>query len=95
MPAPGQGGRSDTIILVHIDAEKDFLSMLSIPRDLRVDIPGHGLNKINAAYAFGGPALLIRTVQSAFGVDLDHYIEIGLQRLQSRSPTRWAECTWT
>ena len=71
----GKGGRSDTIILVHVDPTNDFLSMLSIPRDLRVRIPGHGYNKINAAYAFGGPALVIRTVQSALGVDLDHYAE--------------------
>jgi anionic cell wall polymer biosynthesis LytR-Cps2A-Psr (LCP) family protein len=71
----GKGGRSDSIILVHIDTENDFLSMLSIPRDLRVKIPGHGYNKINAAYAYGGAALLIRTVQSAMGVDLDHYAE--------------------
>ena len=71
----GRGGRSDTIILVHIDTRNDFLSMLSLPRDLRVKIPERGYNKINAAYAYGGPALLIRTVQSAMGVDLDHYAE--------------------
>jgi LCP family protein required for cell wall assembly len=71
----GKGGRSDTIILVHIDTNSNFLSMLSIPRDLRVKIPGHGYNKINAAYAYGGAALLIRTVQSVMGVDLDHYAE--------------------
>ncbi len=71
----GKGGRSDTIILVHVDPENDFLSMLSIPRDLRVNIPEHGHGKINAAYAYGGAALLIRTVQS-LGVDLDHYAEV-------------------
>jgi LCP family protein required for cell wall assembly len=71
----GKGGRSDSIILVHVDTQNDFLSMLSIPRDLRVKIPGHGYNKINAAYAYGGPALVIRTVQSVMGVDLDHYAE--------------------
>ena len=71
----GKGGRSDTIILVHVDPEADFLSMLSIPRDLRVNIPDRGYGKINAAYAYGGPALLIRTVQS-LGVDLDHYAEV-------------------
>ncbi len=71
----GKGGRSDTIILVHVDTQNDFLSMLSLPRDLRVKIPGHGYNKINAAYAYGGAALLIRTVQSVAGVDLDHYVE--------------------
>jgi LCP family protein required for cell wall assembly len=72
----GKGGRSDTIILLHADPESDFLSMLSIPRDLRVNIPDRGYGKINAAYAYGGAALLIRTVQSALGVDLDHYAEV-------------------
>lgn len=72
----GKGGRSDTIILVHVDPDEDFLSMLSIPRDLRVIVPGHGYQKINAAYAYGGPALLIRTIQSSVGVDLDHYVKV-------------------
>ena len=71
----GTGGRSDTIILVHVDPKNDFLSMLSLPRDLRVNIPDRGYGKINAAYAYGGAALLIRTVQS-LGVDLDHYAEV-------------------
>ncbi len=71
----GKGGRSDTIILVHIDPTNDYLSMLSIPRDLRVKIPGHGYNKINAAYAYGGAALLIRTIQSSLGIELQHYAE--------------------
>ena len=71
----GKGGRSDSIILVHVDTQNDFLSMLSIPRDLRVKIPGRGYNKINAAYAYGGAALVIRTVQSVMGIDLDHYAE--------------------
>lgn len=73
--ADGKGGRSDTIILVHIDTANNFLSMLPIPRDLRVEIPGRGMNKINAAYAYGGAALLIRTIQSSLGIDLDHYVE--------------------
>lgn len=72
--ADGKGGRSDTIILVHIDTANNFLSMLSLPRDLRVQIPGRGQNKINAAYAYGGAALLIRTIQSSLGIDLDHYV---------------------
>jgi LCP family protein required for cell wall assembly len=72
----GVGGRSDTIILVHVDPEQDYLSVLSIPRDLRVTVPGHGVRKINAAYAYGGAALLIRTIQSEFGIDLDHYVRV-------------------
>jgi polyisoprenyl-teichoic acid--peptidoglycan teichoic acid transferase len=83
----GIGGRSDSIILVHIDPSKDFLSMLSIPRDLRVEIPGHGVNKINVAYRAGGPALLIRTIQSVFGVDLDHYMEVDFKAFKQITDT--------
>ena len=69
-------GRSDTLMVVHIDREQDFVSILSIPRDLRVEIPGHGVQKINAAYAIGGTALSIEAVQQATGIDLDHYVNI-------------------
>jgi polyisoprenyl-teichoic acid--peptidoglycan teichoic acid transferase len=69
-------GRSDTIILVHVDPDKDYLSVMSLPRDLRVEVPGHGLEKINAAFAFGGPALTIRTVEQLTGVDINHYLEV-------------------
>ncbi len=72
----GDSGRSDTIILVHVDPDRDYLSVLSLPRDLRVKIPDHGTAKINAAYALGGPGLTIRTVQQVTGVDIDHYLEI-------------------
>ncbi len=83
----GVGGRADSIILVHVDPEKHFLSMLSVPRDLRVEIPGHDPNRINAAYRFGGPALLIRTIQSTFGVDLDHYIEVDFNAFKQITDT--------
>jgi polyisoprenyl-teichoic acid--peptidoglycan teichoic acid transferase len=76
-------GRSDTIILVHIDPEKGFLSLLSVPRDLRVVVKGYGHRKINAAYAFGGGALLIRTIQSELGVDLDHYVAVDLEAFKA------------
>ena len=49
---------------------------LSIPRDTVVDIPGHGQDKINAAYAFGGPALAIRTVEQYLGIDINHLVEV-------------------
>ncbi|MEA2244530.1 MAG: polyisoprenyl-teichoic acid--peptidoglycan teichoic acid transferase, partial [Solirubrobacteraceae bacterium] len=55
--------RSDTIIVVRLDPNKNATAILSIPRDLRVDIPGHGRDKINAAYAEGGPKLTVRTVK--------------------------------
>jgi polyisoprenyl-teichoic acid--peptidoglycan teichoic acid transferase len=83
----GAGGRSDSIILVHIDPGKNFLSMLSVPRDLRVEIPGHGMNKINVAYRVGGPALLIRTIRSVLGVDLDHYMEVDFKAFKQITDT--------
>ena len=76
---PGQGARSDSMILARIDPDRQAISMLSIPRDLRVDIPGYGVQKINAAYSFGGPQLAIRTVQEALGVRINHYVDINFQ----------------
>ena len=72
-------GRTDTILLVHIP---DLLSgqpttMVSIPRDSYVNIPGWGMDKINAAFAEGGPALLAQTVEENTGLRLDHYVEVG------------------
>ena len=72
----GAGGRSDTLMIVHIDPTSNFLSILSIPRDLQVEVPGHDLQKINAAYSFGGPALTIKTVSELTGIKLDHYMEV-------------------
>jgi LCP family protein required for cell wall assembly len=72
-------GRSDTIMLVH--AAFGSVRKLSIPRDVRADIPGHGLNKINAAYAFGGPALTIETVESFLGngLEVNHVVEVDFE----------------
>ncbi|HEY3606869.1 MAG TPA: LCP family protein [Pseudonocardiaceae bacterium] len=72
------GGRTDTIMVVHLPANSTKPTMVSLLRDSWVSIPGHGNNKINAAYAFGGPALLVRTVEQATGLRIDHYAEIGL-----------------
>jgi LCP family protein required for cell wall assembly len=71
------GGRSDTLMIVHIDPDQNYLSVLSLPRDLRVDIPGHGKGKLNTAFAFGGAALAIKTIEQTTGVDINHYLEIG------------------
>jgi LCP family protein required for cell wall assembly len=68
------GARSDSILLVRTDPSHHLISMLSIPRDLAVDIPGHGTNKINAAFAFGGPPLLIRTVDRYTGLPVNHMV---------------------
>ena len=69
-------GNSDTLIVVHIDPKVGFMSVLSVPRDLRVEVPGHDLQKINAAYAFGGPALAIRTIKRVTGININHYVEV-------------------
>ncbi len=69
------GERSDVIMLVRLDNE-GRAQMLSIPRDLWVDIPGNGKNKINSAYSFGGPQLLIQTLKQELGVEINHYVEI-------------------
>jgi polyisoprenyl-teichoic acid--peptidoglycan teichoic acid transferase len=74
---PSIGGRSDTLMIVHIDPERDYLSVLSLPRDLRVEIPGHGKGKLNTAFGSGGPALAIQTIELATGVDINHYLEVG------------------
>jgi polyisoprenyl-teichoic acid--peptidoglycan teichoic acid transferase len=64
--------RSDSIMLVRTDPDKHRISYLSIPRDLRVDIPGHGTGKINAAFALGGPALAMRTITAVTGLEINH-----------------------
>ena len=65
--------RSDTIMVA---AEGDASGMLSVPRDSRVEIPGHGKNKINAAYAYGGPDLTVKTLEDFTGLHINNYIVI-------------------
>lgn len=72
------GKRTDTMMLVHLPDNDERPTMLSIPRDLDVDIPGRGRNKVNAAFAFGGAPLLVQTVEGFTGLRIDHYAEIGL-----------------
>jgi LCP family protein required for cell wall assembly len=76
--APGRGNarRSDSLLLIRTDPDKDRLSYLSIPRDLRVDIPGFGSGKINAANQFGGPALTIATVRALTGLPIQHVVVV-------------------
>lgn len=72
-------GRADTIMLLYLNPENASGSLLSIPRDTLVDIPGHGQDKINAAYAYGGEELMIKTVQDFIEADINHYITIDFQ----------------
>lgn len=71
--------RTDTILLVHLPElwSGGRVTMVSIPRDSYVPIPGHGRDKINAAFAMGGAPLLAQTLEQATGLRLDHYAEIG------------------
>ncbi len=70
------GHRSDTVLLLHIPSSGPAV-LVSLPRDSYVPIPGFGMNKLNAAYSFGGPKLLAKTVQNATGLRIDHYMGIG------------------
>nr|WP_255633448.1 LCP family protein [Demequina sp. TTPB684] len=70
------GARTDTIMLVH-QPESGPTAMISIPRDTYVEIPGYGASKVNAAFAYGGPQLLVQTVEQLSGLTIDRYIEVG------------------
>jgi LCP family protein required for cell wall assembly len=67
---------SDTLMLVHVSADRSKVTVVSIPRDSWVDIPGHGMSKINAAYGLGGPKLMVQTVEQATGLTINHYVEV-------------------
>ena len=69
------GRRTDVIMLAHmIPGER--IQLLSLPRDLMVDIDGHGTNRLNASFVVGGPDLLVKTVQEEIGIPVHHYVEI-------------------
>ncbi|WP_372791343.1 LCP family protein [Paraconexibacter sp.] len=68
--------RSDTMMLVRVDPDEDVTTVLSIPRDLKVVIPGHGTSKLNDAYALGGPALTLRTLTDLLNIDVNHVINV-------------------
>jgi LCP family protein required for cell wall assembly len=77
----GQPSRADTIMLLRIGGGHN--ATLSIPRDTVVDIPGAGQNKINAAYAIGGPALAVRTVEEYLGIEVNHLVEVDFANFPS------------
>ena len=72
-----EGNRTDTIMILHVPLFGQP-TLVSIPRDSWVPIPGHGSDKINAAFALGGPQLLIETVEGTTGLHIDNYVEIGM-----------------
>jgi LCP family protein required for cell wall assembly len=73
--------RSDTILLIRMDPRQEATAVLSIPRDLKVLIPGYGINKINAAYSLGGPDLTAKTIKTLFGEDfkINHIVNVNFQ----------------
>ena len=78
---PGKDEGSDTMILLSLDADHGCIKLVSFMRDLYVEIPGKKNNRLNAAYAFGGPDLLIKTLKKNFGVKVDHYIAVNFSIL--------------
>ena len=72
----GTQGRSDSIVLVRTDPDHHRIALVSIPRDLRVEILRHGEQKINAAYAFGGATLAIKTVERVTGLPINHVVVV-------------------
>lgn len=72
----GDSFRSDSMMLARLDPKAHKVTMVSIPRDTKVELEGYGTQKINAALAFGGPALAVQTVSELAGVPISHYAEI-------------------
>jgi LCP family protein required for cell wall assembly len=73
---PEDPGRSDTTILLRLDPDTNTISLLSIPRDLKVEIPGYGTNKFNAAFTFGGPKLTLQVVKELTGLPINHVVNV-------------------
>lgn len=79
---PGDRGRSDTMIILTLDPQANKMQMISIPRDTRTLIVGKGFeDKINHAYAFGGPDMSVATVENMLNIDIDYYVEINMEGL--------------
>jgi LCP family protein required for cell wall assembly len=78
---PGDPGRSDTTILLRINPDLNVISMMSIPRDLKVNIPGHGIDKFNAAYSYGGPKKTLQTVKqlTQHRIPVNHIVNVDFQ----------------
>lgn len=76
------GGLTDTMIIGTMDMKHGTLKLTSLMRDLVVEIPGHGKNKLNAANSFGGVELLYKTIATNFNIELDGYVEVGFKAFQ-------------
>jgi LCP family protein required for cell wall assembly len=73
------GARSDTIMLIRLDPDKEAIAIMSLPRDLKVEIPGFGTDKINMAYEYGGPKLTLETVKRLTGLSVNHVINVNFR----------------
>jgi LCP family protein required for cell wall assembly len=69
-------GRSDTTILLRLDPDRNAIAVMSIPRDLEVEIPGYGTEKFNAAYTYGGPKLTLQVVKELTGLPINHVVNV-------------------
>src|SRR5262249_36312096 len=69
-------GNSDTMMVVHVDPSQPTPLLVSFPRDLIVDVPGHGRRQLNSAIGIGGPALLIETFKSYFNIPINHFLQV-------------------
>ena len=79
---PGETtGRSDTMIIVTLDPDDNSIKLTSLMRDMYVEIPGYKNNRINAAYVFGGPELLMRTIEVNFGIHIENYIAVNFSMM--------------
>ncbi len=74
---PGDpSARSDTTMLLRLDPDENAIALFSLPRDLRVNIPGYGVDRLNAAYSVGGPKLTLKTVKQVTGLDINHVVNV-------------------
>src|SRR5262249_49616268 len=73
---PEDTGRSDTTMLLRLDPDQNAIALMSIPRDLKVEIPGVGTDKFNAAYASGGPKLTLQVVKELTGLPINHVVNV-------------------
>jgi len=78
-PGDSGAGRSDSIMVVHLNKAHDEAYITSFPRDMWVDIPGHGKGKINAAFAYGGTQLMVQTLESLLGTRMDHVVMVDFE----------------
>ena len=79
----GGSYRTDSMMLARIDPKEKAVTLISVPRDTQVELAGHGTQKINAAYAFGGASLAVKTVSELAGVPINHYAEIDFDGFQA------------